>query len=107
MGCPYTWFRSLLDRKSSPKPNKDGLVEAQCLRVTVEKSGQKTVDVFLPARSARWLMDLIPADVMTKIRAEKIPIEEMNHELSQRKVLYPEELFSVADETRKVEVWLE
>lgn len=108
MGCPYTWFRSLLDRKGQkPEPNAEGLIEAQCLRVTVEKFGKKTVDVFLPARSARWLMELIPSEVMTRIKEEQIPIEAMNQELAKRDRLYPEELFSMADDSRKVQVWLE
>jgi len=103
-GCPYTWVRSFLGL-TKKATNSNG--EATSLRVTVDKDGVRTVDVYLPARSARWLMELIPSDVMTKIRAEKIPIDDMHKELEKREVLHPEEIFSLKDANRTVSVWLE
>jgi hypothetical protein len=104
MGCPYTWFRSFLSR--SPQVRIEG-AEARSLRVQVHKGGEMVVDVELPARSARWLMELIPGDVLSKIRAEQIPIDQMQLELEQRAKLYPEELFFLNETERQVHVWLE
>ncbi len=77
------------------------------MRVTVTRGQDTTVDVALPARSARWLIDLIPEDVMTKIRAEGIPIDEIQGDLSLSAVLTPRQIFKLSEPQRVVQVWLE
>jgi hypothetical protein len=59
--CPYTWTKSLLSRFATKGH------EASQLRVTVLKNNELAVDTALPAHSARWLVDLIPDDVLEKI----------------------------------------
>lgn len=100
-GCPYTWVRNLFGAK---KTNSD---VASALRVTVAKMGIVTVDVSLPAGSARWLIDLIPDDVMTKIREEKIPIDNIQEDLKIKDVLKPQKIFILTETEREVQVWLE
>jgi hypothetical protein len=101
MGCPYTWFKNLLGTSGS----KNG--EAQNLRVTVKREGEMKVDVALPARSARWLIDLIPEDVVKQILAEGIPLNEIQDDLSQREKLFPQKIFLLDQPERVVQVWLE
>lgn len=100
MGCPYTWFKGLI----SPKPT-DG--RASLLRVIVEREAVTTVDVSLPARSAGWLIELIPQDVVTKIKAEGIPIEDIQADLASKASLYPQKIFDLYEPHRSVKVWLE
>lgn len=102
--CPYTWFKSLFG--SSNTSTQEG-GEAQHLRVEVKRNNETIVDVFLPARSARWLIDLIPNDVITKIREEGIPIDFIQEDLAKREVLYAEKIFTLVEEHREVNVWLE
>jgi hypothetical protein len=100
--CPYTWFRSFFT-ESSTNPNG----EAQYLRVCVTKNNNRVVDVSLPAKSARWLIELIPDDVTSKIKEEGIPIEEIQLDLSKRIELMPQKIFKLIEPHREVEVWLE
>lgn len=88
----------------NPKSSSD---EAQYLRVTVKKNNAMAVDVALPAGSARWLIDLIPGDVMDKIRQEGIPIDDIQTDLAARTILNPQKIFILNEESRAVEVWLE
>ena len=101
--CPYTWVKGLLSRSSGSKPG----AEANNLRVRVSRNGEERVDVALPARSARWLMELIPSDVMDQIHAEGIPIDSIQAELAALPSLFPCRIFDLNDTERKVEVWLE
>lgn len=98
--CPYTWIRSLI-----PSSKNDGI--AKQLRVTVLKKGEVVVDVALPARSAKWLIDVIPDDVIVKIKAEGIPIEAIQEDLAQRDVFVPQGIFQLKEPHREVLVWLE
>jgi hypothetical protein len=100
--CPYTWFKSIFQ---STTPNPSG--EATYLRVAVIKNNETVVDVSLPARSARWLMELIPTDVIDKIKIEGIPIDAIQEDLSKRKELLPQKIFKLVEIHREVEVWLE
>jgi hypothetical protein len=99
--CPYTWFRNFF---GVPDPNAK---EASQLRVTVVRDGEERVNVALPARSARWLVDLIPADVVAQIRAEAIPLEAIQQELAETARLVPRRIFALDDGARAVQVWLE
>lgn len=99
--CPYTWFKSLIG--GTKKANG----EASMLRVTVLKNAETTVDVMLPARNARWLIDLIPDEVVQKIKAEGIPLESIQANLANAPLLYPQSIFSLEESTRTVKVWLE
>jgi hypothetical protein len=100
--CPYTWFVGLFG-KTPARPGQ----EAQHLRVTVDKNRERVVDVALPAGSARWLIDLIPSDVVSKIREEGIPIDSIRQELAERKQLFPQSVFTLRESHRTVDVWLE
>ena len=100
--CPYTWFVGLF-AKPEAQPGRP----AQHLRVTVDKNRDRVVDVALPAHSARWLIDLIPDDVIAKIRAEGVPLDDIQKELSQRAELMPQKIFKLTEPERSVEVWLE
>jgi hypothetical protein len=100
-GCPYTWVRNFLGAPPA------GAREATQLRVTVRRGSEETVNVALPARSARWLMDLIPRDVVERIRSEQIPIEAIQGELARVEVLAPQPIFTLNDAQRSVAVWLE
>lgn len=81
--------------------------DAKYLRVTVIKDRATVVDVALPAQSARWLIDLIPADVTSRIRAEGIPLDDIQDDLRKRTVLKPQRIFNLIEPQRAVEVWLE
>jgi hypothetical protein len=100
-GCPYTWVKNFLGGAKAGGP------EATQLRVTVRRGDDETVNVALPARSARWLMDLIPKDVVEKIRSEQIPIEDIQHELARVEMLVPQPIFTLVEPHRSVAVWLE
>ncbi len=100
--CPYTWFRGLFGANV-----EKATAEARSLRVTVDRDGERKVDVELPSRSARWLIDLIPAEVVARIRAEGIPLDDMQAELARATRLAPGELFTLRETTRSVRVWLE
>lgn len=99
--CPYTWVKSFF----SLKRNKS--TEASNLRVTVSRNQEITVDVSLPARSARWLIELIPSDVVCKIRAEGIPLDDIQSDLAASKELVPQKIFTLTEPNREVTVWLE
>ena len=103
-GCPYTWFKGLFGGKAP-----SDAAHASHLRVTVTRGGDKTVDVSLPARSARWLIDLIPDDVVEKIRSEGIPLEDIQADLAARADdgLVPQKIFTLEESQRTVTVWLE
>lgn len=98
--CPYTWFRGLIIKSS------DGTT-ATFLRVKVSRDHSTVVDVSLPARSAGWLMELIPDDVIAKIKLEGIPIENIQSDLASMETLYPQKIFNLQDQNRIVDVWLE
>jgi len=101
-GCPYTWIKNTLNIFPKTKT-----LEASELRVTVKRGGDLKVDVSLPAGSARWLIDLIPEDVLKKIYAENIPIHLIQDSLKNKDKLLPQSIFKVQDEEREVKVWLE
>jgi len=102
MRCPYTWFRTVFSGKSNPDRTT-----AENLRVRVVRNGEETLSVALPAESARWLMDLIPKEVIQRIEEEKIPLDEMVKHLESCETLIPQSIFSLKESTREVEVWLE
>ena len=101
--CPYTWVRAFFTSSTPAAPGEP----AKNLMVRVVRDGEQKVRVALPARSARWLLDLIPDEVVEKIRAEEIPLEAMMLDLSNQKELYPRQIFSLSDPSRQVDIWLE
>ncbi len=101
--CPYTWVRNLFASGATAKPGEP----ASNLMVRVVRDGEQRVMVSLPSKSARWLIELIPADVVAKIRAEAIPLDAITEELNQTAVLYPRPIFSLTEAHRQVDVWLE
>ncbi len=104
-GCPYTWVRGLF---SSGVPRHiDASQPAKNLMVTVVRDGEERVRVSLPARSAKWLIDIIPDDVVKRIRAEDIPLDALAIELHRAEELFPRSIFSLRESNRQVEIWLE
>jgi hypothetical protein len=103
-GCPYTWVRGFF--AGAPRPTKPG-EPAQHLMVTVVKNGEQVVKVSLPARSARRLIDLMPDDVIAKVRAEAVPLDDMMAELQGPDALVPRPIFQLVEPHREVSVWLE
>lgn len=101
--CPYTWVRGLFSSSSPAKPGHP----ARNLMVRVVRDGEERVMVSLPSKSARWLIELIPADVVARIREEEIPLDAITEELNQTDVLYPRPIFTLTDSHRQVDVWLE
>ncbi len=103
--CPYTWVRGLFSSSatSDASPGRP----AKHLMVRVVRDGEERVRVALPARSAKWLIELIPADVVEKIRAEDIPLDAMMHDLNQQNDFYPRPIFALSEQHRSVDVWLE
>lgn len=75
--------------------------------VKVMRDGEERVNVALPARSARWLIELMPDDVVEKVRAEQIPLDAMMEDLRDAESLYPRPIFSLEEPHRQVLVWLE
>lgn len=103
--CPYTWARGLFGARAQSGARPDG--PARNLMVLVVRDGEERVRVALPSRSARWLIELIPKDVVAKIRAENIPLDAIAAELNQQSELLPREIFSLSEPDRQVTVWLE
>jgi hypothetical protein len=103
--CPYTWVRGFFSSGDS-KVAVPG-APAKNLMVSVIKDGEERVKVALPAHSARWLIELMPDDVVEKVRAEDIPIDAMMQDLSEQESLYPRPIFSLEEPNRRVRVWLE
>lgn len=101
-GCPYTWVRGLFGAKAAA-PGEP----AKNLMVRVIRDGEERVSVALPAKSARWLIELMPDDVVEKVRAEKIPVDAIMLDLQEQGELYPRPIFSLTEANRQVEVWLE
>lgn len=104
--CPYTWFKGLFGGAPSAAaadPNRP----AKHLMVRVVRDGEERVMVALPAKSARWLIEVIPDHVVQQIRAEEIPIDDIGLDLSGQAVLYPRPVFSLVQPHRNVQVWLE
>ena len=103
--CPFTktvnFIAGVFGRSES------ATTEAKNLRVRVLKGGEERVNVYLPARSARWMMDLIPEDVLAKIHEEGIPIDRIQDELKAATVLTARQIFQIEEAGRLVEVWLE
>lgn len=102
--CPYTWVRSALG--FGDRPTRAG-EPAQHLVVRVVRDGDERMRVALPARGARRLLDLIPEDVLARIRDEEIPIDAMVEELRTEATLMPRRIFDLRDDHREVAVWLE
>jgi hypothetical protein len=100
--CPYTWVRSFFAKP--PDPNA---TEARYLRVRVVRDAEERVSVSLPANSAHRLIDLIPDDVVAKIREEMIPIDEIQTDLRGQERMIPGPIFHLTEPHRHVEVWLE
>lgn len=101
--CPYTWVRGLFSSGAKSAPGEP----AKNLMVRVVRDGEERVRVALPSRSAKWLIELIPADVVKKIHEEEIPLEAITANLNSQEVLYPRPIFSLNESHRQVEVWLE
>lgn len=54
---------------------------------TFMDSGQLRARVALPSKSARWLIEMIPADAVATIRAEEIPLDAITADLNRQEML--------------------
>ncbi len=84
-------------------------IEASHLRISISKMGKTTVDLSFPAHCARWIMEMIPDDLLVKIRRKGIPLDAIQDRLFNMPVLSPCDLFHLEDieEEKKIKVWLE
>lgn len=80
---------------------------AEHLRVRVVRDGEERANIYLPAASARWMIDLIPQDVLARIREEDIPIDAIQQDLAECGSLNPRDIFELRESGRTVQVWLE
>ncbi len=80
---------------------------ARNLMVRVVRDGEERVLVSLPSTSAHWLIELIPADVVARIREEQIALDAITEELNRTEQLYPRPFFLLTNSYRQVDVWLE
>ena len=103
--CPYTWVRGFFG--AGPRTTSDPSLPAKHLMVRVVRDGEERVRVTLPARSAKWLIEIIPADVVEKIRAEDIPLDAMMRDLSAQDDFHARSIFTLSEAHRQVDVWLE
>jgi hypothetical protein len=81
--------------------------EATSLRLTVVRGQTKTVDLSFPAVSARWLLDLIPNEVVRKIEASGVLLEDIQKRLASSEKLTPQKIFMLEEPNRTIHVWLE
>ena len=91
----------------APESVKSMPTEATYLRLTVVREQKKTVDLRFPAASARWIIDLIPDDILEKIKVSGVSIEEIQNKLIKSEKLVPQKLFSLEEPDRTITVWLE
>jgi len=101
--CPYTWVRGFFGVGAPATPGQP----AKNLMVRVIRDGEERVRVALPAKSAKWLVEIIPADVAAKIRAEDIPLDAMMADLHEQDNFFPRSIFSLKEAHRQVDIWLE
>lgn len=106
--CPYTYIKKLFKITSNDTDFISTTEQiAKYLRVRVIKNQVTTVDVFLPAQSANWLIDLIPEHIVNKIREENIPLELIQENIKKQKVKYQQIIFKLIDQEKNILVWLE
>ncbi len=76
------------------------------LRVRVEEACHVKVDLTFRASAAEFLSDLIPEDLLEKLRARSIDLDTIVARTVQKQFA-PGELFQLLEGTKKVSVWLE
>ena len=81
-------------------------MKAKHLRIEILKNNIKTIDLFLPARSVQWIIELMPDDILQKIQLSNIDLNKIQekyigHEICQG------EVFSMNTIEKKIRVWLE
>lgn len=79
---------------------------AKYLKVSVTENGSQLVQVSMPASQVPELEDLIPEDVVAKIRESSIDLETIIREACDSGIL-PGELFALESDSRCYRVWLE
>jgi hypothetical protein len=84
----------------------DGDVLSRHLRVAVWEGGQAKVNLTFKAVLARSLADLIPDDLVEKLRARGTDVQRIADEAAVSQFA-PGELFRLAEESKLVRVWLE
>jgi predicted unusual protein kinase regulating ubiquinone biosynthesis (AarF/ABC1/UbiB family) len=94
---------------TSPKPvqEEDRPVKSKELRVLVTENDKRIVSITMPARAAYDLIDIMPEDVITHIRATgALDLEEVVSRVKQTQA-EAQSLFEHDREARHYRVWLE
>jgi hypothetical protein len=81
-------------------------VRSKHLRVRVQEAGTVRVDLTFPARAAEHLHELMPEDLVAKLQARSLDVQQIAAEAVQRH-LAPGELFVLEEGSKQVRVWLE
>jgi hypothetical protein len=81
-------------------------MKAKHLRIEILKNNIKTIDLFLPARSVQWIIELMPEDVLQKIQLANIDLNKIQEKYLGREICQGE-VFSFNSIEKKIRVWLE
>lgn len=84
---------------------------AKSLKIRLFKNGVQKVDLNFPAKTAKWIIELIPKHILIKIEEKGIDIVSVQKKINGEKKLYPQQLLDYQDEQSpeklQIKVWLE
>ncbi len=83
------------------------MVVAKKLKIVVSRNQVQTVNLSLPANSCRWIIDLIPDDILIKIKERGIDIEKIQNEFKSADVLVPKSILNIETEEKIIQIYLE
>jgi hypothetical protein len=83
------------------------LKEAEHLKINLFRDGKKKVDLTFKARTARWMLELLPSHLIDKITARGIDLTQLQEGLINQKELFPTELVNFSDSEVEVRIWLQ
>jgi hypothetical protein len=80
--------------------------EASTLNIRITRNGVEKVRLTFPAIAARFLLELIPADALERIRQTTPALEAELKNLGSEERLQPRDLFNLQEPERQIQVWL-
>jgi len=83
------------------------VIEAKYLKIKIVRDDVTTVDLSLPAKSCRWMMELIPNEVLLKIKERGIDLALIEEKFNNQKILFPEEIMVIKTEEKIISIYLE
>lgn len=83
------------------------MVKAKHLKILITKDEVAVVDLSMPARCARWIIELVPSELLSKIKERGIDLEIIQAKFIAQEELYPCELFELVLPEKKIKIWLE